>query len=79
MPRRKSDYITGLEVVLNNPKTSFLKQPSVFNEIVKQSQMPIASVLKTIGKGKRNHKAKPPTDAERSEARLKDLEMESKK
>lgn len=77
MPRRKSDYVIGLETVLNNPKTTFLKQPAVFGEIVKQSQMPLATVLKTIGKGKRANKPKPPTDAERSENRLQEVEMKN--
>ncbi len=77
MPRRKSDYVIGLETVLNNSKTSFLKEPTVFNEIVKQSQMPLTAVLKTIGKGKRANKVKPPTDAERSETRLQEVEMKN--
>jgi|APCry1669192269_1035402.scaffolds.fasta_scaffold07849_4 hypothetical protein len=73
MPRRhKSDYQTGLEVMLNNPDANFLKNPKVFNEIHRESQMPISAMVRHLGKTAKNHRKEPqkPSDQERSEARL---------
>jgi len=77
MPRRKTDFAMGLETILNNPDTSFLKNPKTFSEIHAQSKMPLASMIKTIGKGSKDAKNKKhePTDDEKSEARLKAMEM----
>jgi hypothetical protein len=72
----KSDYHKGLERVLNNPKTSFLHNGDVFSEMHRQSQMPMTSMLRHIGRGS---KSKQPTDKERSETRLKEMEAKSEK
>lgn len=76
MPRRKTDFAMGLETILNNPQTSFLQNPKTFGEIHAQSKMPLASMIKTIGKGAKNNKGKPkePTDEEKSKARLDAME-----
>jgi hypothetical protein len=68
MPR-KTDYQLGMEAVLNNPKTSFLHNPSTFKEIQTQSGMSMNAMLKHVG-GRSRQKKKEPTDAEKSEARL---------
>jgi hypothetical protein len=80
MPPRKTDFAIGLETILNNPQTSFLKNPKTFGEIHSQSKMPLASMIKTIGKGAKDNKGKPkePTDEEKSEARLKMLDAKQK-
>ena len=74
MPKHKSDFAKGLEVMMNDPRTSpFTAEGSkAFKEIVTASQMPLSEVLKYVGKGKK--KAKGPTDKERSEARIEKLE-----
>ncbi len=73
-PQRKSDFTKGLEIMMNDPRTSpFTAEGSkAFKEIVTASQMPMSEVLKYVGKGKK--KAKGPTDKERSEARVEKLE-----
>lgn len=79
MPKqRKSDFARGLEVMMNDPRTSpFTAEGSkVFKEIISASQMPLTDALKYIGKNKK--KAKGPTDQERSEARVEKLEETSK-
>ena len=79
MPR-KTDFQLGLETILNNPATSFLKNPTTFNEIHKQSAMPVASMIKQVGKGSRGQKkSKEPTDEERSKARLDTMESKTEK
>jgi hypothetical protein len=75
MPKsRKSDFAKGLEVMMNDPRTSpFTAEGSkAFKEIVHASEMPLTEVLKYVGKGKK--KVKGPTDKERSEARIEKLE-----
>lgn len=75
MPKHyKSDFARGLEVIMNDPRTSpFTAEGSkVFKEIMSASQMPLTEALKYVGKGKK--KAKGPTDKERSEARIEKLE-----
>ena len=76
MPRRKTDFAMGLETILNNPQTSFLHNPKTFSEIHSQSKMPLASMIKTIGRGAKDNKKKnkEPTDEEKSEARLNKME-----
>lgn len=78
--RRKTDFATGLETILNNPQTSFLKNPKVFNEIHQQSQMPLSQMIRTIGKTSKNQKRQPqePTDDEKSKARLDQMENKQK-
>jgi cytochrome c556 len=68
-----------MEHVLNNPQTSFLKNPKVFNEIHSQSQMSMSQMFKTIGKTAKNRKSKEPTDAERSEQRLNEMSSKTEK
>jgi len=77
MPR-KTDFVIGLETVLNNPQTSFMKNPKVFNELYSQSKMSMNSMMKHIGKSAKNKKQKEPTDAEKSEARLDRMEAQTK-
>ena len=72
----KSEYHKGLERVLNNPKTSFLKDGAVFGEMYKQSGMPMTTMLRAIGRGSKGG-SKEPSDKERSEARLKEMEAKS--
>lgn len=76
MPRHKDDFTLGLEHIMNNPNTSFLKQPTVFNEIHNRSGMSLSKMIRHIGNKSKNHKAEP-TDAERSEQRLGELETKS--
>lgn len=79
MPKpRKSDFARGLEVMMNDPRTSpFTAEGSkVFREVVTASEMPLTEVLKYVGKGKK--KVKGPTDKERSEQRVEKLEENSK-
>lgn len=79
MPKpRKSDFARGLEVMMNDPRTSpFTAEGSkAFKEIMTASELPLTEVLKYVGKGKK--KTKGPTDKERSEARIEKLEEDSK-
>lgn len=79
MPKqRKSDFAKGLEIMMNDPRTSpFTADGSkVFKEIISASQMPLTEALKYVGKNKK--KVKGPTDQERSEARVEKLEETSK-
>ena len=71
---RKSDFARGLEVMMNDPRTSpFTSEGSkVFKEIITASELPLTEALKYVGKNKK--KAKGPTDKERSEARIEKLE-----
>jgi len=78
MPR-KTDFVLGLETVLNNPQTSFMHNPKVFNELYKQTGMSMNSMMKHIGKQSKNRKQKEPTDAEKSEARLNQMEASATK
>jgi len=71
--------MTGLEAVLNNPKTSFMENPKVFNEIYKQSGMTMNAMMKHIGKSSKNRKQKEPTDAEKSAERLDRMEAQTNK
>lgn len=79
MPR-KNDFALGLETILNNPKTNFLKNPKVFNEIHAQSQMSLSQMIRHVGRTskKAKNERREPTDAEKSEARLKEMEAKQK-
>lgn len=78
MPRKyKDDFSAGLETILNNPQTSFIKNPKTFKEIHSQSGMPISAMIKHIGRTSKAHKEKKPTDEERSKERLENLEAKS--
>lgn len=76
MPRRKNDFTMGLETILNNPNTSFLTQPKVFSEIHSQSKMPLTTMIRTIGRSAKEQKGKraEPTDDEKSQARLSNMQ-----
>jgi len=76
MPRHKDDFTLGLEHILNTPNTSFLKNPTVFHEIHKKADMSLSKMIRHIG-GKSKNQKKEPTDAERSEQRLGELEVKS--
>ncbi len=74
----KNAYQLGLEQVLNNPQTSFIHHPHIFNEIHKSSGMSVTEMMKHIGRSKANAKKnKEPTEKEKSEQRLKELESKS--
>jgi hypothetical protein len=71
MPQKhKSHFDVGLEVILNNPLTSFMKNPKVFKEIHGQSGMGMSEMIRHIGRGSKQAKKKEPTDDEKSKARL---------
>lgn len=74
MPKHKSDFARGLEVMLNDPRTSpFTAEGSkVFKEVISAADLPLTEALKYIGKGKK--KVKQPTDKEKSEQRIEKLE-----
>jgi hypothetical protein len=76
----KSAYQLGMEAVLNNPKASFLNNPKTFSEIHKQSGMSMTGMMKHLGVQSQKQKSqpKPPTDAEKSAERLKQMEAASK-
>jgi len=71
----------GLEKILNNPKTNFLKNPGTFHEIHKQSGMSMSGMIRHIGKMEMSvrGKKKEPSDSERSKERLDELEAKSNK
>ena len=75
MPK-KSEFAMGLETILNNPKTNFLKNPKVFSEIHSQSKMPLSEMIRQVGRTskKQGKGRREPTDAEKSEARLDKME-----
>jgi len=80
MPRKhKDDFRAGLEAILNNPQTSFIKNPKTFREIHSQSGMPMSAMIRHIGRGSKAYKEQKPTDAERSKERLDSLEANSDK
>lgn len=68
-----------METILNNPQTSFLKEPKVFHEIHAQSKMPMSSMIKSIGQGAKKQREKKPTDDERAEARLSEMKSKTEK
>ena len=77
----KSAYQLGMEAVLNNPKASFLNNPKTFSEIHKQSGMSMTGMMKHLGVQSQKQKSqpKPPTDAEKSAERLKQMEAAQNK
>jgi len=79
MPRKyKTEYMLGVEKVLNTPSMSFVHSPAVFNEIHKKSGMSLHDMFKHIGRSSKNREYKP-SDSERSEARLTSLKEKSDK
>ena len=79
MPKRKDDFSTGLETILNNPQTSFITNPKTFREIHSQSGMPLSAMIRHIGKQAEKHRDKKPSVEEKSKARLDTLEAKSEK
>ena len=77
MPPHKTAYQLGMEAVLNNPDTSFLKNPKTFHELHKQSGMSMSAMMKHIG-GKAKKQKQGPTDAEKAKERLDKIEASSK-
>jgi hypothetical protein len=77
MVKRIDDFTAGLTTILNNPKTSFLKDPRVFHDIHAGSQMSLTSMIRHIGRGSQAQTQKPPTDKQKSEARVKELEAKN--
>ena len=75
----KTNFQLGMEAVLNNPQTSFLTNPRTFNEIHKQSGMSMSAMMKHIGGQAKKQKDKGPTDAEKSEMRLKEMKAANEK
>jgi hypothetical protein len=74
----KNSFQVGLEHILNNKETNFLKSPHIFNEIHKSSGMSVTSIMKHIGRTKAAEKQnKGPSEKEKSEQRLKELEAKS--
>lgn len=71
----KNEYQLGLETILNNPKTSFLKNPGMLDEISKTSGMSMSQMIKSVGKSAKSqkNKTKEPTDQERSTVRLETM------
>jgi len=70
----KSDFTQGLEHILNNPKTNFMKNPQVFSEIHKASGLNLSTLIRHVGKkSKMGTKDEKPSDDERSKERLATL------
>lgn len=81
MPKKEKDFGMAMRTILNNPKTSFLTNPKTFNEIHAQSGMPLAQMIRQIGRGAKNYgnKRREPTDDERSEGRLDAMKKQNEK
>jgi len=75
----KTNFQLGMEAVLNNPQTSFLKNPKTFHEIYRQSGMSMNAMMKHIGGQVKKNKRKEPTDAEKSKERLEAMEAKTEK
>lgn len=77
--KHKSDFAIGLERILNNPQTNFVKNPTVFGEIHKASGMSVTEMIRHVGKRSKSHKPdEKPSDDERSKERLSNLETSSR-
>ena len=70
---RKDEFKVGYEIMLNSKHGNIKTDPKAFWEIQKESGMSITDMMRNIGRLSKN-KQKEPTDAERSEARLRILE-----
>lgn len=76
--KHKSDFSIGLEHILNNPQTNFVKNPTVFGEIHKASGMSVSEMIRHVGKRSKSvKKDEKPSDDERSKERLAALESAS--
>lgn len=76
--KTKSDFTLGLETILNNPKTNFMKNPAVFKEIHKASGLSMSELIRHVGKkSKTTTKDEKPSDDDRSKERLSSLESAS--
>jgi hypothetical protein len=79
MVKHKDDFTAGLEQILNNPSASFITNPKTFKEIHSASGMSYSEMIRHVGRGSKKQKVHKPTDAERSEERLGNLEARSEK
>jgi hypothetical protein len=74
---RKGNFTLGLEMMLNRKETSPIHNPAVVRELHSKSGMSLRDMVEHIGKGsKQAKKEKGPTDKERAEARLAELQKE---
>jgi len=72
--KTKSDFAIGLEHILNNPQTNFVKNPTVFSEIHKASGMSVSEMIRHVGKRRKHDpKDEKPSDDERIKERLSNL------
>ena len=76
---RKGDFTLGLETMLNRKDTSPIHSPQVVKELHAKSGMSMGDMIRYIGKGARGKKGerKEPTDKEKSEARVEELEAKA--
>jgi hypothetical protein len=73
----KGNFTLGLEMMLNRKETSPLYNPAVIRELHSKSGMTMRQMVEHVGKGsKQARKEKEPTDKERAEARLAELQKE---
>ena len=79
MPRERNDYIVGMEKFLNNPNTSYKSNPHIFDEIKSKTGMSISEMFKHVGRNSKYVKPKEPSDKQKSEERLTNLELSSQK
>jgi hypothetical protein len=73
----KGNFTLGLEMMLNRKETSPIYNPAVIRELHSKSGMTMRQMVEHVGKGsKQARKEKEPTDKERAEARLAELQKE---
>lgn len=72
----KGNFTLGLEAMLNRKETSPIHNAAVVRELHSKSGMTMRQMVEHIGKGTRESKKqnKGPTDNERIEARLEQLD-----
>lgn len=77
----KGDFALGLEMMLNRKDTSILHNPQVVRELHAKSGMTLAQMIRHVGKGSRSKHEKPkePTDKEKIEARVEELQASAEK
>jgi hypothetical protein len=73
----KGNFTLGLEMMLNRKETSPVHNSAVIRELHSKSGMTMRQMIEHVGKGsKQAKKEKGPTDKERAEARLSELQKE---
>jgi hypothetical protein len=73
----KGNFTLGLEMMLNRKETSPVHNSAVIRELHSKSGMTMRQMIEHLGKGSRQtKKEKGPTDKERAEARLSELQNE---